>query len=116
MPKLPRTYLKKKIFASDQGEAKHQPAGILVYFEDLMRGFNADMGQKGFFEIGSGASLFRMHQYQDAGAEKNKIGGPGRQQGRQHLAAAQRHAETVKNPVQKGNPQPVNDTDRKPFP
>jgi len=48
-----RTYLKKKIFASDQGEAKHQPAGILAYFEDLMRGFNADMGQKDFFEIGS---------------------------------------------------------------
>jgi len=47
-----RTYLKKKIFASDQGEAKHQPAGILAYFEDLMRGFNAEMGQKDFFEIG----------------------------------------------------------------
>jgi hypothetical protein len=48
-----RTYLKKKIFVPDQGEAKHQPAGILEYFEDLMRGFNADMGQKDFFEIGS---------------------------------------------------------------
>jgi len=48
-----RTYLKKEIFASDQGGAKHQPAGILLYFEDLMRGFNADMGQKDFFEIGS---------------------------------------------------------------
>jgi hypothetical protein len=41
---LLRTYLKKKIFVSDQGEAKHQPAGTLEYFEDLMRGFNADMG------------------------------------------------------------------------
>jgi hypothetical protein len=51
--KITRTYLKKKIFVPDQGEAKHQPAGILEYFEDLMRGFNADMGQKDFFEIGS---------------------------------------------------------------
>ncbi|MDF1593457.1 MAG: hypothetical protein P1P89_18260 [Desulfobacterales bacterium] len=48
-----RTYLKKKIFVSDQGEAKHQPAGIIEYFDDLMRGFNADMEQKDFFEIGS---------------------------------------------------------------
>jgi len=48
-----RIHLKKKIFASYQGEAKHQLAGILAYFEDLMRGFNADMGQKGFVEIGS---------------------------------------------------------------
>ena len=51
-----RTYLKKKIFVPYQDEAKHQPAGILVYFEDLMRGFNADMGRKDFFEIGSNNS------------------------------------------------------------
>jgi len=48
-----RTYLKKKIFVPDQGEAKHQPAGILVYFEELMRVFNADMVRKDFFETGS---------------------------------------------------------------
>ncbi|MFH1980715.1 MAG: hypothetical protein ABIL58_02610 [Pseudomonadota bacterium] len=48
-----RTCLKKRVFGSDQGDGKHQPSGILVYFEDLMRGFNADMGQKDFFEIGS---------------------------------------------------------------
>jgi hypothetical protein len=47
------TYLKKKIFVSDQSEAKHQPTGILAYFEDLMRGFNPDMERKDFFKIGS---------------------------------------------------------------
>ena len=50
---VPRTCLKKKIFVPDQGEAKHQPAGILMYSEGLIRGFNADMRRKDFFEIGS---------------------------------------------------------------
>jgi len=29
------------------------PQEYLLYFEDLMRGFNAEMGRKYFFEIGS---------------------------------------------------------------
>jgi len=51
--KIIRTYLKKKILVPDQGEAKHQSAGIIVYFEDLLRGCNAAMGRKDFFEKGS---------------------------------------------------------------
>ena len=48
-----RSYLKKMIFGSDQGEAKHQPEGPPQADRGLMRGFNADMGQKDFFEMGS---------------------------------------------------------------
>jgi len=37
----------------EQGEAKQQPGGILAYFEGLLRGCNAAMGRKDFFEMGS---------------------------------------------------------------
>jgi hypothetical protein len=46
------TGLKHRIFVSDQGEAKHLPAGILAYVEDLMRGLNADMERKDMFQTG----------------------------------------------------------------
>ena len=54
---VPRTCLKKKIFVPDQGEDRHQLLRILVRFEDLMCGFNADMGRKDFFEIGSNKGI-----------------------------------------------------------
>jgi hypothetical protein len=46
------TGLKHRIFVSDQGETKHQSAGILVYVEDLMCGLNADMERKDMFQTG----------------------------------------------------------------
>jgi len=48
-----RSYLKIRIFGRDQGEAEKQPAGILKYVEDLIRGLNADIGRKDFFEMAS---------------------------------------------------------------
>ena len=50
---VPRTHLKKKIWAQDQGGIKFQPADILKYFEELKREPNAEIGFKDFFEIGS---------------------------------------------------------------
>jgi hypothetical protein len=44
------------ICGRDQGEAENQPAGILKYVEDLIRGFNADIGRKDFFEMASNLS------------------------------------------------------------
>jgi hypothetical protein len=52
-----RSYLKIRIFVRDPGEAENQPAGILKYVEDLRRGFNADIGQKDFFEMASNLIL-----------------------------------------------------------
>ena len=37
-----RSYLKIRIFGRDQGAAENQPADILKYVEDLIRGLNAD--------------------------------------------------------------------------
>jgi len=34
-----------------RGGAKFQPAGILLYFEELKRGTNKEIGPKDFFEI-----------------------------------------------------------------
>jgi hypothetical protein len=48
-----RSHLKIRIFGWDQGEAENQPAGILKYVEDLIRGLNADIGRKDFFEMAS---------------------------------------------------------------
>ena len=48
-----RSYLKIRIFVQDQGEAEDQPTGILKYVEDLIRGLNADIGRKDFFEMAS---------------------------------------------------------------
>ena len=39
-----------RILAQDQGGAKSQPAGLLLYFEELRRGPNADIGAKDIFE------------------------------------------------------------------
>jgi hypothetical protein len=52
---LMRSYLKIRIFGRDQGEAEDQPAGILMYVEDLRRGLNADIAQKDLFETVSSA-------------------------------------------------------------
>jgi hypothetical protein len=41
------------MFSRDQAEAEDQPAGILKYVEDLIRGLNADIGRKDFFEMAS---------------------------------------------------------------
>jgi hypothetical protein len=62
-----RNHLKKRAWAQDQGGIKFprvaglpigsnpgcgsQPADILVYFEELKRGPNADVGFKNFFEM-----------------------------------------------------------------
>jgi hypothetical protein len=48
-----RSCLKIRIFVRDQGEAEDQSAGILKYVEDLIRGLNADIGRKDFFEMTS---------------------------------------------------------------
>jgi hypothetical protein len=48
-----RRHLKIRIFGRDQGEAEDQPAGILKYVEDLIRGLNADIGRKDFLEMAS---------------------------------------------------------------
>jgi hypothetical protein len=46
-----RSHLKIRIFGRDQGEAEDQPAGILKYVEDLIRGLNTDIERKDFFEM-----------------------------------------------------------------
>jgi hypothetical protein len=48
-----RSYLKKLILVQDQGGREFQTGGILLYFEDLERTPNADIGPKNFFEIAS---------------------------------------------------------------
>jgi hypothetical protein len=53
MTKCIRSYLKIRILGRDQDEAEDQPAGILKYVEDLIRGLNADIGRKDFFEMAS---------------------------------------------------------------
>jgi hypothetical protein len=52
MKKCIRSNLKIRIFGRDQDEAEDQPAGMLKYVEDLIRGLNADIGRKDPFEIG----------------------------------------------------------------
>jgi hypothetical protein len=39
--------------AGQERETEDQPAGILQYVEDLIRGLNADIGRKNFFEMTS---------------------------------------------------------------
>ena len=48
---LLRSHLKIRIFGRDQGETEDQTAGIRKYVADLNREINADIEQKGFFEI-----------------------------------------------------------------
>jgi len=48
-----RSHRKSRILFQGRGEAKHQPSGILQYFEDLMRGLNTDIGPKDILEIAS---------------------------------------------------------------
>jgi hypothetical protein len=50
---IARSYLKIRVFGRDQGNAENQPAGILKYVEDLIRGLNADIGRKDHFEMAS---------------------------------------------------------------
>jgi len=54
---IPESYLKIRIFGRNQDEAENQPTGILKYVEDLIRGLNADIGRKDFFEMISSAPL-----------------------------------------------------------
>jgi hypothetical protein len=48
-----RSYLKKEILVQGQGGTEFQPAGILMYVEDLNRRPNAEIGLKDFFESAS---------------------------------------------------------------
>ena len=48
-----RNPLKMRILVQDQGGAKSQPAGILLYFEELRRGPNTDIGPKDHFDKAS---------------------------------------------------------------
>jgi hypothetical protein len=48
-----RSHLKIRILVQNQGGAEFQPAGILMYVEDLKRGPNIEFGPKDFFEIAS---------------------------------------------------------------
>ena len=50
---LTRSHLKKRILVKYRGGAKLQPAGILLYFQELKRGTNKEIGPKDFFEIAS---------------------------------------------------------------
>jgi hypothetical protein len=45
--------LKIRILVPDQGGREFQAGGIHLYFEDLKRAPNADMGPKDFFETTS---------------------------------------------------------------
>ena len=40
-----------------QGDLEFQPAGILLYFEELKREINAEIGIKDIFKIGSGKRM-----------------------------------------------------------
>jgi len=51
--RLIRSCLKKRILVQDQGVAEFQPAGILMYVEDLKQGHNTDIGPIDFFDIAS---------------------------------------------------------------
>jgi hypothetical protein len=48
-----RSHLKNKILFQGQGDLEFQPAGILLYFEELKRESNTEIATKDIFEIGS---------------------------------------------------------------
>jgi len=48
-----RSCLKNRILVQGRGGAEFQIGGILVYFEDLKRGTNKEIGPKDIFEITS---------------------------------------------------------------
>ena len=48
-----RSYLRIRIFVLYRGGSKFQPTGILLYFEELKRGPDKEIGQKDFFEMAS---------------------------------------------------------------
>ena len=48
-----RSYLKIKIFGRDIDEAEDQLAEIIEYVEAWIRGLNADIERKDFFEMAS---------------------------------------------------------------
>jgi len=48
-----RRHLKNKILVQYRGGAEFQTGGILLYFEDLKRGSNKEIGAKDIFEVSS---------------------------------------------------------------
>ncbi len=58
---MSRSHLKIRILVQGQGGAEFQPAGILLYVEDLKRGHNAGIGPKDFFEIASNSFMEQEH-------------------------------------------------------
>mgnify|MGYP001822596300 CR=1 FL=1 len=53
-----------------QGDLEFQPAGILLYFEELKREINTEIGIKDIFKIGSGKKMGGL-----TGAARGKEGG-----------------------------------------
>ena len=53
IPRVQRAkiYLKNRILVQAQGEIAFQSAGILLYFEELKRELNAEIGPKDIFEM-----------------------------------------------------------------
>ena len=49
-----RSYLKNRMLVQGQGGPEIQPAGILMYSEELKRGPNTEIGPKDIFKIASG--------------------------------------------------------------
>ena len=66
--RVSRSHLKNRILVQGQGGVTFQPAGILLYFEELKREPNAEIGPKDIFEIASIAN-------QPQGREPDKLFG-----------------------------------------
>ncbi len=49
---LIKTHLKIRVLFQDQGDNEFQPAGILMYFEELERESNTEIGTYDIFETG----------------------------------------------------------------
>ena len=52
-----RIHLKNRILVQNRGGAEFLTGGILLYFEDLKRGSNKEIGAKDIFEMSSKYSL-----------------------------------------------------------
>ncbi|MGA7144951.1 MAG: hypothetical protein WBY47_10645, partial [Desulfobacterales bacterium] len=48
-----RSLVRRSLQVKTEDGAEDQPTGILKYVEDLIRGLNADIGRKDFFEMAS---------------------------------------------------------------
>jgi hypothetical protein len=57
-----RSHLKKRILVQGRGGREVQTGGILLYFEDLNRAPNKEIGPKDFFEIASNHAVCKQHQ------------------------------------------------------